>query len=120
MATIGSFEISRPSKRITPESIGCAPTMELNKVVLPEPLGPISPTMARSSTEIDMPRLAITPPKDLETFSTSRSGMASSRPGIWQHLAAGGGVGLPAVEPADDPLRKENDDNHDQQAERNP
>ena len=50
MSPASSVEISSPLKRIEPESIGCAPAIALNRVVLPEPLGPISPTMAPCST----------------------------------------------------------------------
>ena len=39
--------------------------MELNKVVLPDPFGPIKPTIFPFSTFIEMSTLAFTPPKDL-------------------------------------------------------
>ena len=44
--------------------------MELNKVVLPEPFGPINPTIDPCSTFNEMSTLAFTPPKDLLTFFT--------------------------------------------------
>ncbi|SVB89860.1 uncharacterized protein METZ01_LOCUS242714 [marine metagenome] len=39
--------------------------MELNKVVLPDPLGPISPTIEPCSTFREIFSLALTPPKYL-------------------------------------------------------
>ena len=47
-----------------PWSIGCVPTIELNKVVFPDPLGPINPTIDPCSTFSEMSPLAFTPPKD--------------------------------------------------------
>ena len=46
--------------------------MELNKVVFPEPFGPISPNIFPFSTDIEMSTLALTPPKDLLTLFTSK------------------------------------------------
>ena len=46
--------------------------MELNKVVLPEPFGPIRPTIFPFSTFIEMSTLAFTPPNDLLTLLTSK------------------------------------------------
>ena len=57
-----SREISRPSKRIEPPSIGWVPTIELNSVVLPEPFGPIRPTIWPSPTVRLTLSLATTPP----------------------------------------------------------
>lgn len=45
-----SFEISSPLKRIEPLSMGKTPVMALKSVVLPDPLGPISPTMDPRAT----------------------------------------------------------------------
>ena len=47
-------------------------TIELNNVVLPDPLGPINPTILPLSTFIEISTLALTPPKDLLTLLTSR------------------------------------------------
>ena len=41
------------------------PTIELNKVVFPDPLGPIKPTIFPFSTDIEISTFALTPPKDL-------------------------------------------------------
>ena len=46
--------------------------MELNNVVLPDPFGPINPTIYPFSTDIEISTLALTPPKDLLTLLTSR------------------------------------------------
>ena len=48
------------------------PTIELNKVVFPDPLGPISPTIFPFSTDIEISTLALTPPNDLLTLLTSK------------------------------------------------
>ena len=66
-------EISFPSKLIEPLSIGCVPTIELNNVVLPEPLGPIIPTIDPCATCKEISTLAFTPPKDFETLLTSNN-----------------------------------------------
>ncbi len=62
-----SFEISTPLKRIEPASIGKAPVMALNSEVLPDPFGPISPTMAPCFTLKLTSSLATTPSKALVT-----------------------------------------------------
>ena len=54
-----------------PWSIGCVPTMELNKVVFPDPFGPINQPIHPCSTFNEMSTLAFTPPKDLLTFFIS-------------------------------------------------
>ena len=59
-----------------PWSIGWVPTMELNKVVLPDPFGPINPTIDPCSTCNEISTLAFTPPKDFETFLTSKSAIS--------------------------------------------
>ena len=46
--------------------------MELNKVVLPDPFGPINQTIFPFSTDIEISTLALTPPKDLLTLFTSK------------------------------------------------
>ena len=47
------------------------PEMASSMVVLPEPLGPISPTMAPGSADRSTPSTAWTPPKDTSSSSTS-------------------------------------------------
>ena len=48
------------------------PTIELNKVVFPDPFGPINPTILPFSTDMEISTLAFTPPKDLLTLLTSK------------------------------------------------
>ena len=62
---IGSEDISFPSKVIDPLSIGWVPTMELNKVVLPDPLGPMIPVIVPLLTLIEQSETAANPPKYL-------------------------------------------------------
>ena len=55
--------------------------MTLNSVVLPAPLGPMSPVTAPASTRRDTSVSAATPPKRTLTRSTSSAGAAPARPG---------------------------------------
>src|SRR5437016_6880403 len=57
--------ISRPSKRIEPASGTRAPASTLKIVLLPEPLGPISPRISPGSTANDTLLTAVKPPKRL-------------------------------------------------------
>ena len=68
----GNSETSLSLNLIEPLSIGYVPTIELNKVVLPDPLGPINPTILPFSTFIEISTFALTPPNDLLTLLTSR------------------------------------------------
>src|SRR5688572_13880910 len=54
------------------------PVNKLNTVVLPAPLGPISPYSAPCGTRIDSDLTAVSPPKRLVTSRTSRSGVAGA------------------------------------------
>src|ERR1700722_18506517 len=65
--------ISRPSKVTTPLSGFTYPVITLKRVVLPEPLGPISPEMDPCSTSREQPERAWRPPKALDTPSARRS-----------------------------------------------
>ena len=62
----GNVDTSFSSKLIEPLSIGWVPTIELNNVVFPDPLGPISPTILSFSTAKEIFWLALTPPKYLK------------------------------------------------------
>src|SRR5262245_32744590 len=55
--------MSRPANSTRPIAGACRPVMTLNNVVLPAPLGPISPVTDRSSTLIVAPSTATRPPK---------------------------------------------------------
>src|SRR5262245_15326569 len=60
-----------------------APEMQLNSVVLPEPLGPMSPRISPSRTSIETSWRAVKPPKRLvrrETVSMARGGGRGARP----------------------------------------
>src|SRR5574344_2904853 len=59
--------------------------MQLNTVVLPAPLGPISPTTLPSRTEKDTSLTAISPPKILVTLSSSSKVLSSDM----RHLLRG-------------------------------
>ena len=53
-----------PSSRTEPAWGVTSPEMTSSMVVLPDPLGPISPTMAPGSADRSAPSTACTPPKD--------------------------------------------------------
>src|SRR5436309_10533946 len=56
-----------PRKLRRPASGRQKPAMQLNRVVLPEPFGPISPTISPSRTAKSTPSTATRPPKRLVT-----------------------------------------------------
>src|SRR5262249_14214334 len=57
-------------KRIEPAVGASAPEMQLKQVVLPEPLGPISPRISPSLTSKETPLRAVKPPNCLVSRST--------------------------------------------------
>src|SRR5262245_4936347 len=61
-----------PRNCISPESGTSAPLMRLNKVVLPDPFGPITPRISPASTVRLTFFTAATPPKLLEILSRVR------------------------------------------------
>src|SRR5579883_1970431 len=75
----GTPVTSRPPRRTWPASGVSMPVTVLTSVVLPEPLGPISPTISPASTWKVMPRSAWTPPKDLARPVISKSATALPR-----------------------------------------
>ena len=62
-----------PSQRSRPSSGATKPQTQLNKVVLPAPLGPITPTTSPARADIDTPSSAVSPPKRTVKPSTSRA-----------------------------------------------
>src|SRR5919198_3322445 len=74
----GKPAMSRSQRRIAPASGTRAPVIRLKSVVLPDPLGPITPTSSPSSTAKLTSLTARTPPNAFETRSTSRR--VSARP----------------------------------------
>src|SRR5215475_7563484 len=75
--------ISAPPKVMDPPDGRRAPEMQLNSVVLPEPLGPMSPRISPSRTSIETSWRAVKPPKRLvrrETVSMARGGGRGARP----------------------------------------
>src|SRR6058998_4315119 len=106
--------ISRSRRRIAPPSGTRAPVIRLKSVVLPDPLGPMTPISSPSATAKLTSLTARTPPNAFETRSTSRR--VSARPRGPSPLAerrrriderGGGGVPgpdqlLPAVDPLDE------------------
>src|SRR5579885_2621391 len=65
--------MSTPLKRMRPSVGARSPAMQLKKVDLPAPFGPIRPTISPASTESEASASATKPPKDLETLSVSSS-----------------------------------------------
>src|SRR6266849_329725 len=100
-----SAPISSPRRRTEPAVGGSAPDTQLNSVVLPEPLGPISPRISPSRTSNDTPLSAVKPPNRFvspETVSISEGvSLPSSSAGFAGAIEGGGSEG--AVEaPFDD------------------
>src|SRR5919106_4630499 len=62
--------------------MGWKPTIELNRVVLPEPLGPINPTILPLGTVTVMLLFATTPPNVLVTSFSSRIGVTWHLPDL--------------------------------------
>src|SRR5687767_12258350 len=69
---------SRSAKRMTPASGVSAPAMHFMSVLLPEPLGPMSPWIWPASTRRSTPARARSSPKRLLMPATSSSAMASA------------------------------------------
>src|ERR1700724_3576400 len=65
--------ISLPRHSTRPEVGLCTPAITLNKVVLPDPFGPMMPTILSDWIEISTPANAITPPNSLRSPVISRS-----------------------------------------------
>src|SRR5438105_134786 len=60
--------------------------MQLKIVVLPAPLGPMSPTISNSPTVMLTSRSACNPPKRMETSRVSRTGTDALRAGTARHV----------------------------------
>src|SRR5580698_7959811 len=67
-----------PSKMMSPDSGRSCPQTQLNKVVLPAPFGPTSPTLSPGATSKVMVCTAWIPPKDLQTPWSRRRGSTSA------------------------------------------
>src|ERR1700720_4874645 len=65
--------ISLPRHNTRPEVGLCTPAITLNKVVLPDPFGPMMPTILSDWIEISTPANAITPPNSLRSPVIFRS-----------------------------------------------
>src|SRR5437867_807612 len=104
--------MSRSWRRIAPASGSRAPVIRLKSVVLPDPLGPMTPISSPSSTAKLTSLTARTPPNAFETRSTSRR--VSARPlgpsppaERRRRIDERGGSGVPGPDqllPAVDPL----------------
>src|SRR6516165_8334053 len=117
MASTRRRVISCPSNAMRPRSTGWAPTIDEKSVVLPDPLGPIRPTMAPSGTLIEIAWLATTPPNDLVTPSTSSSALMLTPSqdccfGLIDDLTEP--MRSVRAQPTHDALWEEHDDQHDQ------
>src|SRR5258707_952890 len=73
-------EMSVPSSTIRPSSGWSEPLMQLNSVVLPAPLGPMSPTISRGSMVSETSRFATRPPKRLVHRSICSRGATAISP----------------------------------------
>src|SRR6266496_575306 len=114
----GAFVILAPSTYTSPASSRSYPVITLNSVVLPEPLGPISPVMLPRSTSTVQPPSACTPPKALHTPS-ARSSALTARPrrGVPRIVAPPPPVRQPLLGELQDPPRQEQDHQQEQRSE---
>src|ERR1700730_6259039 len=83
--------MSVPSTRIVPRSGGTAPAIMLIVVVLPDPLGPMSPTKSPRLRTSETPSTATTPPKRLLSSSAWKK-VASAA--LMARLGSARGLGL--------------------------
>src|SRR5580704_2132971 len=67
--------MSLPCQSTLPAVGLCTPATMLNKVVLPDPFGPMMPTILSSSIETSTPANAITPPNSLRSPVISSAGI---------------------------------------------
>src|ERR1700677_1463102 len=72
---------------MSPASGRSCPQTQLNRVVLPAPFGPTSPTLSPGATSKVMAYTACMPPKDLHTPWRRRSGSTSAIGTIRRHGA---------------------------------
>src|SRR3954470_19124585 len=75
----GKPVMSRPAKVMRPDSGLWKPAIAANSVVLPAPLGPISPTISPAPTSSEACSTAFNPPNALERSRTSSMAAASQQ-----------------------------------------
>src|SRR5208282_1131193 len=101
--------------RILPALGRMVPAMRLSSVVLPEPLGPISPKTSPGDTESDMALTATNPPNALVKLSTSSSAVMASA--FLRY--AGHDLGPSILDGAGDAARQKIHDHHEDEAKQN-
>src|SRR6185295_799360 len=84
---------SRPSRNQRPRSADVKPLRQSTVVLLPEPLGPMTPTMAPDSTENDRSSTAVNPRYRLVRPRTSSRGGGTGGDAIRTTPRAGGASG---------------------------
>src|SRR5581483_466875 len=84
----------RPARWISPASRRWSPESVLMVVVLPEPLGPMSPRISPRRMARESPSTATTPPKRLTTPRVSRAG-GSAAPAAAPVVIGGSASGRP-------------------------
>ena len=80
-AWAASPAMGRPSNTTAPASGVAMPVKQLNSVVFPAPLGPITATIAPGSTVRLTPSSAVSPPKALVMPRASSTDQAAAAPG---------------------------------------
>ena len=78
-----------PRHRIVPEAGVTKPQMTLNNVVLPAPLGPMTPSTSPCETSSETPSSAVMPPNDTEISLTESWPVVSSSVGTGAKLSQG-------------------------------
>src|SRR5690606_26022429 len=103
--------MSRPSNMTRPAVGRCRPETRLNSVVLPAPLGPISPTISPCCTSALTSETATRPRKALVSDSSLRSGRVGAPP----FRGARGPHPAPGSVPVDDAYEPARQHPHDDQ-----
>src|SRR6185369_9316029 len=92
MDAAGRAWIALPSSSTTPLSGRWKPVTRLKKVLLPEPFGPITPTISPGQTEIAWPFSAVSPRNDLVRPRVASSGVPVRPAGAFVGAAGAAGV----------------------------
>src|SRR5438270_5645162 len=108
--------MSTPATRMRPAWGATTPVRTFTSVVLPAPLGPMSPVTAPAVTEMETPSTARTPPKWRTTSVATTSGSAIVRYQLRRVVCRPSRRLPPDRQSADDPVRAEDDHGDEQSA----
>src|SRR5579871_1796658 len=98
--------MSRPSSMIEPLSGRNAPATRLMVVVLPEPLGPISPTISPRRSSAENSSTAMMPPKCLRSVRAAKYGASGGFDIVALHVRCVLDIGRTLARRRDTPVEK--------------